>query len=660
MLAEVSARDLERLKVIVREETGNQVEEKNHSMLVSRIRGRMTNLGIPSMDEYWQHFADHEAEEREALRGLMTTHYTFFFREFVHFEKLREWIQSNANRLRERHARTQEPVRVWSAACSRGQEVYSLAFFLELELKTKYGVPFKILGTDIDPESVRYAQNAVYPLKEVNTIPAIYLSRFWKKGTGQVKDFAAVHPSVRERVEFDTLNLLELGAWANSSRFDVIFCRNVFIYFSESNVQKIALGLASRLADGGLLITGLSEPLRFPGWTLQVVGPSCYSASATALAPLGTDEASSAKGSAAAAPAGASGAKVQDLTMSAEARYRVLVVDDSATIQLLMKKIFSQDPQCREVVVAGNGREAAEKLKRERFELITLDIHMPEVNGLEFLERHYDAKTHPPVIMVSSVNRSDLELATKSLQLGAFDYVEKPAMNALQKSATEILTKAKMALRSRSTSGAAPKVELEFEQQIAQRIVVPDASACLRVVLADLTSPSSRQSLEWVVRGQDKEYRSPALLIVHSGTSASAQASGSRVEEDVTSHQAAVLSWTNRAVMPLRGSNRFLRPNTIYLSDVASLAGTLSEIRANSLSLQILAPLREPQWIRKEHLSRFSHLQILVDENCGLVERRDRPVLEASLGAPLGDWCPATSFASLSLEFFAHLRKAAA
>lgn len=650
MLVDIAARDLERLKVIVREETGNQVEEKNHSMLISRLRGRLTYLGLPSMQDYWHHFAEHETEEREALRGLMTTHYTFFFREYVHFEKLREWIQIHATRLRERHAKTQQPVRIWSAACSRGQEVYSLAFFLELELKTKFGIPFQIVGTDIDPESVRYAKNAVYPLKEVNTIPAIYLSRFWKRGTGQVKDFAAVHPSIRERVQFDTLNLLELSSWSNTSKFDVIFCRNVFIYFSEANVQKIALDLAGKLEGDGLFITGLSEPIRFPTWPLKSVGPSCYAAR------LWDEEVNPPTAS----PSNAAG-KLPEPTLSSahrasmvssnESPYRVLVVDDSATIQMLMKKVFSQDSLCREVVIAKNGREAAEALQKDKFDLITLDIHMPEVNGIEFLEQHYDAKAHPPVIMVSSVNRSDLELATKSLQLGAFDYVEKPAMNALQKSATEILTKAKMALRSKTS--LAPAQSLEFEHQIAQKIVVPDASTCLRLVIVDLTSNNSKQSLEWVVRGQDKEYRSPALLVIHSGSSKD------KHEDKVTEAQAEVLKWTSRSVFPLRTSTRFLRPNSIYLGSESLLSEVLQDVRVKSLSIQVLTSMHDSHLIRRDLLSRFTHLQILVDENSGLSEKRDRAQLENSWGAPIGDWCPATSFASLSLEFFARLRKAA-
>jgi chemotaxis protein methyltransferase CheR len=649
MLVEVSARDLERLKVIVREETGNQVEEKNHSMLISRIRGRLSKLGIETMDDYWSFFASKEIEEREVLRGLMTTHYTFFFREYVHFEKLREWIHANSERIKQRYSATKEPLRVWSAACSRGQEVYSLACFLELESKDRLGVPYEILGTDIDSESVRYARNGVYPIKEVNTIPSMYLSRFWRRGTGQVKDFAAAHPLVKERATFDVVNLLALGKWKPDARFDVIFCRNVFIYFSEENVRAAARELARRLDPHGLIISGLSEPIRFAGWDLQTVGPSCYSmvnwTAPIEASPVVRDTGSDRSP----AESSRSTPHLQVVARAEESKYRVLVVDDSTTIQLLMKKIFSQDPLCKEVVIANNGREANEKLSGGQFDLITLDIHMPEVNGIEFLERYYNAKSHPPVVMVSSVNRSDIELATKSIQLGAFDYVEKPSMNALQKSATEILTKTKMALRSRSAPQAAPT--LEFDRQIAQRIVVPDASTCLRIALVDLSRDACQRSLEWIVRGQDKEYRSPALLVINTS------------KDDKSENQAQILSWSSRSVLPLRTASQFLRPNTVYISHISNARDIISQARADSVSLQLLQnhhDLGEGGVFDRDLYARFTNIQILIDETFVSETPQEKTRLEHRLGRRVSDWCPATSFASISLEFFANLRKAAA
>ncbi len=627
MLKALSRSDIERLAQIVREETGNQVLEKNFPMIESRIRTHIAKLGLSDIEGYWLHFRGHEEQERDALQSLMTTHYTFFFREYAHFEVLEEWLNRELPQLKARYEKDKSPVRVWSAACSRGQEVYSLAMFL----KKRLDIPFEIVGTDIDAESVAYARNGVYPIKEVNTIPSEYLSGFWKKGTGQVKDFAAAHPSLRTVVRFEPVNLLELGGWSEPGQFDVIFCRNVFIYFSEDNVKRIAQALAMRLRDGGLFVSGMSEPLRFDGWSYPTVGPSCYlkqtsqstsmpkikqvPAPSKTLKPVPT-------------------VKAQPIS-SVTKKFRVLCVDDSTTIQMLIKKIFSQDAAFDKVEVAGNGREAREKLDAGNYDLVTLDIHMPEVNGIEFMEKLYRRKTDPPVLMVSSVNRMDVELATKSLSLGAFDYVEKPAMNNLQKSAGEILTKAKMALRAKTKP--ADEAVGGFDQSISQKIVVPDASQCLRIVVA---SPETVKELEHVVRAQHGEYRSPALLVLW--------AEGAQAEDSL---EKSLLAWTDRKCATIKQGNVFLKPNTIYLAKAGFWSEALASVKAKSVSLQFLsAPPFDLQMLKSG-----ARMQVLVDETAGL----GASTIERQYGLKVSDVTPATSFASLSVEYFANLRKAA-
>jgi chemotaxis protein methyltransferase CheR len=111
----LSDKDFQRLSQVVREETGNHVQEKNHSMLESRLRGHMIKLNIKSIPDYWLHFERHEAEEREALKALMTTHYTFFFREFIHFEVLEKWINRHLGQLNRQYETSKTPLKIWSA-----------------------------------------------------------------------------------------------------------------------------------------------------------------------------------------------------------------------------------------------------------------------------------------------------------------------------------------------------------------------------------------------------------------------------------------------------------------------------------------------------------------------------------------------------------------
>ncbi len=618
--------DILRLAQIVRDETGNEVQEKNYTMIEARMRSRLHELRMDSMEDYWNHFDQHEVAERESLLSLMTTHYTFFFREYTHFEVLGHWIELNASRLKERYKKSKWPLKVWSAACSRGQEVYSLAMFLEFELFKKHDIPYEILGTDIDAESVAKATNGVYPMEEVNTIPRMYLTGYWKKGTGPNEGFAAVHEKLKERTKFDSVNLLNLRDVKPNDRndqFDIIFCRNVFIYFSQRNVQKIAQGLAARIDDHGLIISGVSEPLRFEGWTFDSVGPSCYQKMAASTAvkpavsnpaqsvvptpaggkktsfPLGTNDARPVDPN---APKNQPEARPEDRSEATPAafslqpnvqRYRVLCVDDSATIQTLMKKIFSQDSSCSGIDVAGNGREARERLNSQRYDLITLDIHMPEVNGIEFLERLYDRKKDPPVLMISSVNRADLDLATKSLSLGAFDYVEKPAMNGLEKSAAEILTKAKMALRAQRASIERPNVS--FDSSIAKKVVVPDASQCLRIIVA---SSKNLNKLEVVVRGQKDEARSPACMVLWN-------------EVSEATPIGKILEWTDRQVVHLRDRGQSLKPDHFYVALPDLHAKLVTQLKMKSVSLQIL----DGQVLDLGGLRDVPSLQVLLDES---------------------------------------------
>ena len=260
---------------------------------------------------------------------------------------------------------------------------------------------------------------------------------------------------------------------------------------------------------------------------------------------------------------------------------------------------------------------------------------MPEVNGIEFLERLYSRKTDPPVLMISSVNRTDIELATKSLSLGAFDYVEKPAMNNLKKSTEEILTKAKMALRAKDIN--TQQATGSFDASIGQKIVVPDASRCLRVVVA---TNDSHVHLEQVVRGQKNEYRSPALLIVMQNS-----ASELNIESEI-------LKWTERQVVQVRDENPHYKPNCVYIVKADFHQQILSKIDAKSISLQILSQSQ----VDLSGFKKFASLQILISEHLAEYSK----AFERNNGLKISDVTPATSFPSLSAEYFANLRKAAA
>ena len=185
---------------------GIQLGAAQHSMVESRVRKRLVELGIATLEEYAEYYRENEGEESEELISLLTTHHTYFFREPVQFRFLEEVALPQAlNRMR---ARGESKLRIWSAACSTGQEVYTLAMFLQHHLPVLApGVGFEILGTDVDKQSVTTARNGVYALREMKSIPLLYTADHWAKGSGDISGFAKAKPSLRDHCRFESYNL---------------------------------------------------------------------------------------------------------------------------------------------------------------------------------------------------------------------------------------------------------------------------------------------------------------------------------------------------------------------------------------------------------------------------------------------------------------------
>jgi len=401
--------------------SGNVLGENQRSMVTGRIKKRLIDLGNLTPSEYYQYLQENFTTETDYLVSILTTHHTFFFREFIHFEFLEKKLDEIVKNVR---ARGQNKIRIYSAACSRGQEVYSLAMFFAHHLVNHPGMDYEIYGTDIDPASIIYCENGVYPFKEVIGIPKKYLSNHWLKGTGEIAAFARIKNEIKAKCKFAPKNLLELEKESFSSKFDIIFCRNVFIYFDASTIKDVCLKFKDILHSNGFLITGLSESLKPLNLDISNFAPSVYSFSKPSL-------------------------KVVEKEKFSEPlrKIRVAVVDDSPVIVKLLTKMFRDDPAYELVGTAGNGLEAEKLLKEHKIDAMTLDIHMPIMDGVQYLQKNY-SKDHPKVIMVSSASRDDARFAQKALELGASDFVEKPTFDNIKQIFNEIKMKMKSALTS--------------------------------------------------------------------------------------------------------------------------------------------------------------------------------------------------------------------
>ncbi|MBX9704405.1 MAG: hypothetical protein K2X39_09660, partial [Silvanigrellaceae bacterium] len=168
--------------------TGIQLGERQYHMVESRTKKRIIQLGLKNEEEYYHYLQLNKNAEIKALVSLLTTHHTAFFRELKHFEFLENTGLPTLISLKRK--KNDKTIKIWSTACSRGQEVYSLSMFMLHYLRTNApDFTYEILGTDVDPESIEIAKNAVYLKKDIEEIPLHFLLDHWAKGTEEIKDY---------------------------------------------------------------------------------------------------------------------------------------------------------------------------------------------------------------------------------------------------------------------------------------------------------------------------------------------------------------------------------------------------------------------------------------------------------------------------------------
>jgi chemotaxis protein methyltransferase CheR len=496
--------------------TGIQLGVKQAAMVQARLSKRMLELRM-STEQYLQYFRQNIDKESPFLISLLTTHHTFFFREFVHFEFLTQsGLKAVTDSIR---AQGRKHLRVWSAACSWGHEVYSLSMHLSTHLKeVAPDFTFEILGTDVDSESVAISRNGVYKWDEVKGIPAHYLSTHWARGTGEISAFVKAKKTIKDPCKFDVKNLTELHREANPQKFDIVFCRNVLIYFNQEQIQQIAKELLRRLEPHGFLFLGISESLMGLDLPVNFGGPSIYvhkQAVATVAAQAQANTQANIKtstlkavpslGGAQKAPVAA--APAPELTMVAAKTIRLLCVDDSPVVLTLLKKIFAAEPGFEVVATAKSGIEAAEMLKKNKVDALTLDIHMPEQNGLEYLQKNYGPK-HPPVIMVTSVSREDGQLGVKCLENGARDFVEKPGLNNLEEKGEELRMKVRCAVRAPSSASTGMA---EVAKSFSRSSEILNPGRKLRTLVCGL---SDREKMISILK-ENKGVDPATLILIH-------------------------------------------------------------------------------------------------------------------------------------------------
>ncbi|MCS2610264.1 CheR family methyltransferase [Halomonas dongshanensis] len=256
--------DFTRIRELIYQRAGIVLAEHKREMVYSRLAKRLRHHGLTRFTDYLTRLERQpDAREWEAFTNALTTNLTAFFREAHHFPLLSVHLQ----------ART-EPVSIWCAAASTGEEPYSIAMTL-LETLGARAAQARIIASDIDTEALAKARAGIYPQEQVRKLDEARIKRFFQKGTGSHAGLARVRPEVAALVEFVPLNLLA-SPWPMKGPFDAIFCRNIMIYFDKETQAKILKRFAPLLKPDGLLFAGHSENFSYISDAFKLRGQTVY------------------------------------------------------------------------------------------------------------------------------------------------------------------------------------------------------------------------------------------------------------------------------------------------------------------------------------------------------------------------------------------------
>lgn len=263
----LTASEFQQIRDLAYQRSGLDLKRGKEALVAARLGKKLRELGFQTFAEYHRHvLADATGDALVQLIDALTTNHTSFLRERTHFEFLA--------RAAKEEFRAVSTLRIWSAACSSGEEPYSIAMCLSDALAGTPARQFRILASDISTRVLAAARRAVYPVSRFEEVPDAWRRACLLRGQGQSLGFYKVKPEVAGQVEFQRLNLIEPLPQLGS--FHVIFCRNVMMYFDKPTQQSVVQRLTGCLERGGYLFVGHSESLTGIEHALEYVRPAIY------------------------------------------------------------------------------------------------------------------------------------------------------------------------------------------------------------------------------------------------------------------------------------------------------------------------------------------------------------------------------------------------
>jgi chemotaxis protein methyltransferase CheR len=268
MNAPITDKEFELFKKLIYQQVGITLDTPKKTLLVSRLGKRLRELGLPTYQSYYDCLSGNGGEEElTKLLDLISTNKTDFFREPVHFDFLREQILPQVQAVK--------TLRIWSSASSSGEEPYTIAMTLSDAISDISRWNIKILASDISTRVLAKAASGVYEEERVSQLPQDLIRRFFLRGQGMQSGKLKVCPRVAQLVNFRRINLMD-PTFPIRSALDVIFCRNVMIYFDRPTQARLIEKFYRYLRPGGYLFIGHSESLQWVEHQFRYLRPTIY------------------------------------------------------------------------------------------------------------------------------------------------------------------------------------------------------------------------------------------------------------------------------------------------------------------------------------------------------------------------------------------------
>ena len=262
----ITEREYIAIRDLLFQHSGISLGPNKKALVSGRLFKRVQTLGFKTYGDYFAMLASNKnPDELQTAIDLLTTNETYFFREPAHFATLSELA---------RDATKDHVFRVWSAACSTGEEVYTIAMTLQELTRAGQCQNWEVRGSDLSTRVLRTAVSGLYGMDRLDGIPDDYLKRYFLRGSGPYEGSILVDKSLRQKTEFAQINLIE--PLPELVPFDVIFIRNVLIYFEAPIKRKVITQLMSNLVPDGVLFVGLAETLNGIVEGLVQIGPGTY------------------------------------------------------------------------------------------------------------------------------------------------------------------------------------------------------------------------------------------------------------------------------------------------------------------------------------------------------------------------------------------------